>query len=127
MKILKLAFFGYGVTDIPRARKFYEGFLGLKSNDEFPASDTASFIEYELPDGNTLVIGSSEQWPPAPDMGTCAALEVDSVSEWTKKVKKENIPVQSGPHEFPTCNSIILFDPDKNRVCLHQKKAINKR
>jgi predicted enzyme related to lactoylglutathione lyase len=121
MKILKLAFFGYGVSDIPKSRKFYEGFLGLKSNDEFPAGDDKMFIEYDLPDGNTLVVGKADAWPPGGDVGTCAAFEVDNVAEWSEKAKKENIPVQTGPHTFPTCDMIVLFDPDKNRVCLHHK------
>lgn len=123
MKITKLAFFGYGVTDIPQARKFYEGFLGLKSNDEFPAGDDKMFIEYDLADGNTIVIGSAKEWPPAPDMGTCAAFEVDNLGEWVEKIKAENIPIQTGPHDFPTCSMIVVFDPDKNRVCFHQKKT----
>lgn len=122
MKITKLAFFAYGVTDIPKARKFYEGFLGLKSGSEFPAGDDKMFIEYDLPDGNTLVIGSATEWPPAADMGTSAAFEVDNLNEWIEKIKTENIPIKTGPHNFPTCDMIVVFDPDKNRICLHQKK-----
>lgn len=122
MKIAKLAFVGYGVTDIPRARKFYEGFLGLKSNDEFPAGDDKVFIEYILGDEGTLVIGTSDEWPPGGDTGNSIALEVDNLEEWIEKIKAENIPIKMGPYDFPTCSMIVIFDPDKNRVCLHKKK-----
>ncbi len=119
--ITKVAFFAYGVSDIKKSRAFYEGFLGLKSGTEFPAKDDTIFIEYALPDGNSLAIGVSEQWPPSP-IGASIVFEVDDLDTWVKKTKEQNIPVKSGPHDFPTCKSLVLEDPDKNPICLHQKK-----
>jgi predicted enzyme related to lactoylglutathione lyase len=121
MLITKVAFFAYGVSDIPRARKFYEGFLGLKPGTEFPAKDNSIFIEYDLPDGNTLAIGKSEQWPPSP-IGASVAFEVDDLDEWAEEVKKHKVAVKTGPHDFPSCKMIVLEDPDGNPVCLHEKK-----
>lgn len=119
--ITKVAFFAYGVSDIKKARGFYEGFLGLKSGTEFPAKDEAGFIEYDLPDGNSLAIGVSEEWPPSP-IGASITLEVDNLETWAKKAKDQKIGVKTGPHDFPTCKMIVLQDPDKNQICLHQKK-----
>jgi catechol 2,3-dioxygenase-like lactoylglutathione lyase family enzyme len=45
LKVAEIAFCGYAVTDFARARKFYEGVLGLK-----PTTIT------DLPDGNTICI-----------------------------------------------------------------------
>lgn len=128
MKIKNIAFMAYAVSDIPRARKFYEGFLGLKSGPSFPAKDDAYFIEYLLPNENedAFVIATSPEWPVAPDAGTSLAFEVDSVDEWVEKIKKENIPIKMGPHDFPTCKMIVIHDPDKNRVTLHERKPGHK-
>ncbi len=119
--ITKVAFFAYGVSDMKKARAFYEGFLGLKSGTEFPAKDDASFVEYDLPDGNTIAIGVSEEWPPSP-IGASIALEVDNLDTWVQKVKDQNIPVKTGPHDFPSCKMIVVKDPDGNPICLHHKK-----
>jgi hypothetical protein len=54
MKAKKIAFTGIPVTDMKRARAFYEGVLGLKVSGEF---GEGVWIEYEIgPD--TLAIGS---------------------------------------------------------------------
>jgi predicted enzyme related to lactoylglutathione lyase len=118
--ITKVAFFAYGVSDIKKARKFYEGFLGLKSGTEFPAKDDAMFIEYDLPDGNSLAIGKSDEWPPSP-IGASIAFEVDDLDPWVQKVKDHKVAVKTGPHEFPSCKMIVLQDPDNNPICLHEK------
>ena len=73
MKAKKVAFTGIPVTDIKRARAFYEGVLGLKVSGEF---GEGVWIEYELgPD--TIAIGSvGDQWKPSAD-GTSVAIEVE--------------------------------------------------
>ena len=73
MKATNIAFTGIPVTDIKRARAFYEGPLGLKPAGEFAEG---VWIEYEI-GGATLAIGSvGDQWKPSPD-GTSVAIEVD--------------------------------------------------
>ena len=118
--ITKVAFFCYAVSDIPKARKFYEGFLGLKSGTEFPAKEGAYFIEYEIGD-NTLAIGCSPEWPTS-ETGASIALEVDDFDNWITKAKDAGITIKNGPHDFPTCKMIVLCDPDKNPIVLHAKK-----
>ncbi len=128
MILKEIAFSAYAVSDIPRARKFYEGFLGLKSSDSFPAKDDSGFIEYWLPNANNdaFVIGKAEEWPVAHDMGNSLAFEVDDLDAWVEKIKKEGVPVKMGPHDFPTCKMIVIHDPDQNRITLHQKKPGHK-
>jgi predicted enzyme related to lactoylglutathione lyase len=73
--ITEIAFTGTPVTDIKRAREFYEGVLGLK-----PAMESAGgmWVEYEIGNG-TLGVGCyGEVWKPSPD-GTCIAFEVDDL------------------------------------------------
>jgi catechol 2,3-dioxygenase-like lactoylglutathione lyase family enzyme len=73
MRATNIAFTGIPVTDMKRARSFYEGALGLKPAGEFAEG---IWVEYEV--GNdTIAIGSvGEQWKPSPD-GTSVAIEVD--------------------------------------------------
>jgi len=59
----EIAFIAYPVTDIPRARKFYEGVLNLKPNEPL-GSETPRWIEYDIGSG-TLGIGSSPNWLPS--------------------------------------------------------------
>jgi len=73
MKVTDIAFTGIPVTDIKRARAFYEEVLGLKPSADF---SEGVWIEYEI-GGGTLAIGSvGDQWKPSPD-GTSVAIEVD--------------------------------------------------
>jgi len=81
MKAKKIAFTGIPVTDMKRARAFYEGVLGLKAAGEF---GEGVWIEYEIgPD--TLAIGSvGDQWKPSED-GTSVAIEVEDFDDLPPK------------------------------------------
>ena len=70
----EIAFVAYPVTDIGRARKFYEGVLGLKPTT---VTDSAhgKWTEYEF-GPYALAIGSAPAFKPSPD-GCTAALEVE--------------------------------------------------
>jgi predicted enzyme related to lactoylglutathione lyase len=84
MKAKKIAFTGIPVTDIKRARAFYEGVLKLKVSSEF---GEGVWIEYEIgPD--TLAIGSvGDQWKPSED-GTSVAIEVADMDEEIERLKR---------------------------------------
>ena len=72
MKIKAIGFVGIPVTDLERARDFYEGVLGLKVSDEIM---DGKWIEYSLGDDTLAIANVGEQWMPS-DQGTGAALEV---------------------------------------------------
>ena len=59
MKATNIAFTGIPVTDMKRARAFYEGTLGLK-----PAADFAEgvWIEYEIKNGLLLAVFRRGSW-----------------------------------------------------------------
>jgi len=48
MKITEVAFFAYAVSDMKKARAFYEGVLGLKPNSEYDGSGNAQWVEYDI-------------------------------------------------------------------------------
>ena len=68
MKAKNIAFTGIPVTDIKRARAFYEGVLGLKASGEF---GDGVWIEYDI-GADTLAIGSvGDQWKPSDRRHEC--------------------------------------------------------
>ena len=117
----EIAFTVYAVTDIPKARAFYEGVLGLVPNDDFPATPDSMWIEYNIGPGS-LSIGCSPDWKPSSD-GAVAALEAIDFDAVMKKLKDAQVPFKLEPQDFPTCRMAVVYDPDKNCVCIHQRKG----
>jgi len=124
MKITEMAFTGYSVTDMKRARSFYEGFLGLKKSRGFGELDGEDqWVEYDIGTGClALVSGGGKEWPPAA-AGTAAALEVDDISAYGAEIEKCGIKVVFPLRESPQCWMIVIADPDGNWVVLHQRKT----
>jgi predicted enzyme related to lactoylglutathione lyase len=121
MKIMDVAFFAYAVSDIKKARSFYEGVLGLKPNSDFDGTKSSNWVEYDI-GPVTIGIGCAPgMWDPSPK-GASAALEVDDFESALAAVKSANIPIVMGPHEFPSCRMIVIADPDGNRIALHKRK-----
>ena len=123
MKITNLAFVGTPVTDMKRARSFYEGVLGLKVSEEMMGG---KWVEYGL-GNNTLAIASvGDQWVPS-DQGTGAALEVDAFEETIKYLKDRQVTFAVEPYESPCCHMAIIQDPDGNNIVIHKLKPENEK
>ena len=122
LKIKEIAFFAYAVNDIKKSRAFYEGVLGLKPNSEFDGSKNADYVEYDI-GPTTLAIGyAPDLWKPSEE-GASAALEVEDFDEALEHIKKHNVPIKMGPHDFPSCRMVVILDPDKNKITLHKRKS----
>jgi len=118
IKVNEAAFFAYPVTDMARARKFYEEVLGLKHTGE---PTTVPWIEYDL--GNaTLGLGNyGDSWLPSKD-GAMIALEVDDFDASVAVLKQAGITFTYEPVETPVCHFTIVRDPDNNAVMIHKRK-----
>ena len=116
----EIAFIAYPVTDVTRARKFYEGVLGLKPNEPVKA-DAPRWIEYDIGPG-TLGIGSSPNWLPSQD-GASAALEVEDFDGAVATLREHKIQFIFGPMELPSCHMVTVRDPDGNKLTIHKRKA----
>jgi predicted enzyme related to lactoylglutathione lyase len=120
IKVNEASFFGYPVTDMTRARAFYEGVLGLKVSLE---PGKVQWMEFDL--GNTtLGLGSYDGWKPSPD-GAMLALEVDDFDKSLEELKRQNIPFSFAGMETPVCHFAIVRDPDGNAVMIHKRKPHN--
>jgi len=116
-----IAFTGYPVTDIERARGFYEGVLGLKEARKWEHNGRA-WIEYEL-DGAALAVTNMamEMWKPSPD-GPCAAIEVADFDAAVAALQKAGVPFSVGPVDNGGCKLAVIADPDGNAIAIHFNK-----
>ena len=119
--IKEIAFSVYAVTDMKKARAFYEGILGLKVGAEFDGSKNPNWVEYNI-GKSALAIGSSPDWKPS-EHGASVALETDKFDEMIKKLKKHKVVFQVEPQDYPTCSMAVVNDPDKNKIIIHKKKS----
>ncbi len=118
MKAKRIAFTGIPVTDIKRARAFYEDVLKLKPSGEFAEG---VWIEYEIgPD--TLAIGSvGDQWKPSED-GTSVAIEVEDFETAIQSLKDAKAKFATESFESPVCHMAVVQDPDGNKIIIHKLK-----
>ena len=123
MKIEALAFVGIPVTDINRAREFYEGVLGLQVAETMA---DGNWIEYSL-GNNTLAIASfGAKWLPSNE-GSSPALEVDDFDATIKWLKGRQVTFTNEPFETPCCRIAIIQDPDGNKIAIHKLKPENEK
>jgi predicted enzyme related to lactoylglutathione lyase len=123
MKATKIGFVGIPVTDIERARRFYEGVLGLKVSDQMMGGQ---WIEYSIgPD--TLTVGNvGEQWKPSGN-GTSAALEMENFDDAIAELRRANVKFDAEPFETPCCHMAVVADPDGNKIIIHKLKPENEK
>jgi predicted enzyme related to lactoylglutathione lyase len=120
MKILEIAFTCYPVTDMARARAFYEGLLGLQATMDHKTSE-AHWVEYDIGSA-TLALGIAPGMAPSRD-GASVGLEVENFDEAIAEMKKAGVEFDFGPIETPVCHMAFVRDPDGNAVGIHKRKA----
>ena len=118
IKVTELAFCCYAVTDVPRARAFYEGILGLSATTVVDTPQ-GKWVEYEF-GPYALAIGSSPEWKPSPD-GCSAALEVEDFDAAISHLRAHKVKFRSEPFSTRVCRMAMVFDPDGNTVCIHKR------
>ncbi len=118
MKVQKIGFVAIPVTEMKRARSFYEGVLGLEVSDEMM---DGKWVEYDLGSDTLALAGISEEWTPS-DQGTSAALEVEDFDTAILKLKVAVIRFVMEPFETPGCHMAVVQDPDGNKLMIHKLK-----
>lgn len=122
IRIKEIAFTGYPVTDMPRARAFYEQLLNLKATTSFE-HEGKHWIEYDI-GGSTLAISnmSPTQWKPSAD-GPASALEVEEFDPAIAALKQAGVTFLIEPMDTGVCRMAIIADPDGNSLVIHQRHA----
>ncbi len=119
MKVNEIAFSCYPVTDMARAKAFYEGVLGLEVTMDHEM-DGAHWVEFDIGTG-TLAIGIAPGMNPSSD-GCSVALEVDDFDAAVAELKAANVEFNFGPIETSVCHMAFVLDPDGNSIGIHKRK-----
>lgn len=120
MKIQEIAFSCYPVTDMERARAFYEGILGLTVTMDHKLEGGAHWVEYDIGSG-TLAIGSAPGMEPSRN-GCSVALEVDDFDKAIEELKTAGVEFNFGPLETSVCHMAFVRDPEGNSIGMHRRK-----
>jgi predicted enzyme related to lactoylglutathione lyase len=117
MKIKNIAFVGIPVTDMQRAREFYEDVLALQADPEMTGEQ---WTEYSIGEGTLAIACVGEQWKPSNE-GTSAALEVENLEEAIAELEQRKIAYDKV--DSPVCRMAIIEDPDGNKLIIHKLKS----
>jgi predicted enzyme related to lactoylglutathione lyase len=122
IRVTEIAFTGYPVTDVARARAFYEGVLGLKVTMQFE-NEGKHWIEYDVGPA-TLAISNmaAGQWLPSND-GPVVALEVEDFDASINALRAAQVKFAVEPMDSGACRMAIISDPDGNSLAIHKRKA----
>ncbi|HVU32715.1 MAG TPA: VOC family protein [Opitutaceae bacterium] len=125
MKINEIAFVAYPVSDVARARAFYEGLLGLKPSVLQVKDNQNAFIEYWIGtgDGHCLVVGAGAPMFQPGKTGATAALEVEDFDAALKELEAHGVKTLMPRYDGAVCSMILVEDPDGNQLMLHRRKS----
>jgi predicted enzyme related to lactoylglutathione lyase len=112
----KVAFTMYPVSDVARARKFYEETLGLKPGLA-GGRDGMYWIEYDLPGGGCLAITNTTGGSPG---GGTIAFEVEDLDRLIAALKAKDVAFKSDLIHGPNCRMAVCVDSEGNSILLHQ-------
>jgi predicted enzyme related to lactoylglutathione lyase len=122
MKVTEIAFSCYPVTDMARARTFYEQVLGLKVAMAHGEPGGIQWTEYDIGTG-TLSLGSgAPEWKPSAS-GCSVTLEVDDFDAAIAHLKANGVKFQLEPFPTPVCQMAFIFDTEGNTVGIHKRKT----
>ena len=119
IQVKEVAFVFHPVTDVARARKFYEGFLGLKTGVEVEFGPGQWWIEFDVA-GQALAISNAM---PEGKPQASLTLEVSDITAAVEAAKTAGVTIAFEVMEFPPCRLFAIKDPDGNQIGLHQRKA----
>ena len=116
-----IAFTCYPVTDMARARKFYETVLGLKATTAYGEAGGMQWTEYDIASG-TLALGcGAPDWRPRED-GAALALEVEDFEPAIAHLRATNAKFKIEPMTSPVCQMAFIYDTEGNLICIHQRR-----
>jgi predicted enzyme related to lactoylglutathione lyase len=117
----KVAFTMYPVTDVARARRFYEETLGLAVGN---AGEHAGkwWVEYDLPGGGCLALTDAMPDTPSATAGGTVAFEVADLDALIADLKASHVQFQTDIIDTPVCRMAVCLDSEGNALLLHQLK-----
>ena len=115
----KIAFTMYPITNIDRARHFYEQVLGLEVGMD-GGQGNMHWVEYDLRGGGCLALTNTSRETPSAAAGGTIALEVDDLAALMGRLKSEGVEFTSDVVRGPNCQMAACLDSEGNSLLLHQ-------
>ena len=122
LKVTEIAFSCYPVTDMARARKFYEEVLSLKSTMVGGEAGGVRWTEYDIGSGTLALCAGAPGMQPRPD-GGCVGLEMEDFDCAIAELRAKDVKFKMEPFPTPVCRMAIISDPDGNTLCIHKRHA----
>ena len=123
MQLKKVAFTMYPVTDVARARDFYEKTLGLTVGNHANRGDQW-WVEYDLPGGGCLALTNFTPQKPSASAGGTIALEVADLDALIADLKAKSVEFKSDVIHGAACRMAVCLDSEGNSLLLHQKNPL---
>lgn len=117
--IKRVAFTIQPITDVARARRFYEETLGLEVGMAGGQGDMC-WIEYDLPGGGCLALTNTTGAAPSDSAGSTIALEVDDLEAIMADLASKGVTFKSEVIRGPHCRMAVCLDSEGNSILLHQ-------
>ena len=122
IKVTEIAFTAYPVTDMARARSFYEGVLNLKETSCYEEEGKA-WVEYDVGAATVALSNmSADKWKPNND-GPSTAFEVEDFDAAIAAVREFGSPFHVEPMDTGVCHLAVVGDPDGNSLIIHKRRA----
>ena len=122
LKVTEIAFSCYPVTDMARARAFYEGVLGLKATIAHGEPGGMQWTEYDIANGTLSLGAGAPDWKPTAK-GCSVGLEVEDFDAAIAHLRASGVKFHMEPFPTPVCRMAFILDPDGNAVCIHKRNA----
>ena len=116
--ITAIAFTVYPVSNMERARAFYEHVLGLHVSSHYKDA----WVEYEI-GGSTFAISSTETGRTPGAKGAVVAFEVSDFDTFIHKLKDRAVVFVAEPFETPVCRMAVIEDQDGNDLTIHKRHS----
>lgn len=114
--ITSMAFTVYPVSDMARARTFYEHVLGLPVSDNY----RDVWVEYDV-GGSTFAITTTDMGHIPGAKGAVVAFEVSDLDGFVHKMKERAVSFVTEIFDTPVCRMAVIADQDGNHITLHKR------
>lgn len=125
MKITKLPFFVFSVSNIARAREFYEDVLQLRASRIFE-KDGNGVVDYDIGGARLMIVCGGHLYGDVKP-GGMVAMEADTFSEVLAHLRARKVNFETAPVETSESQHVIVSDADGNRVIIHKMKGPAKK
>jgi len=122
IKVNEIAFTCYPVTDMKRARAFYESVLGLNPTMIFGEEGGMQWTEYDIGAGTLALGAGAPDWKPTAT-GASVGLEMEDFDAAIAELHAKGVKFKMKPFPTPVCKMAFIYDSEGNLICIHKRHA----